>query len=171
MTPVLGVNDSFMLVVARPRGYKHVQVAAAAAKAAGVQLVVVGGSTGSRSASLGGVLALGRVDESELRWLYRQARALVALAHEDFGLTPIEAHAFGTPVVALRAGGYLDTVIEGVNGVFVDSLSSPDVSEGIRTAMVRRWDRAAIRRSADRFTESSFMARIGQIIDEASSIG
>ena len=44
--------------------------------------------------------------EAQLRWLYAHARALVATAHEDFGLTVIEAGAFGTPTVALAAGGF-----------------------------------------------------------------
>ena len=46
--------------------------------------------------------------------------ALVAPSLEDFGLTPLEAGAFGKPTLALRCGGYLDTVAEGVNGLFFD---------------------------------------------------
>ena len=54
---------------------------------------------------------LSGLDDAQMRWLYAHARALIAPAFEDFGLTPLEAYAFGTPVLARRGGGYLDTVV------------------------------------------------------------
>lgn len=45
--------------------------------------------------------------EAKLRWLYANARALISVSREDFGLTPPK-NAFGTPVLLLRAGGFLD---------------------------------------------------------------
>ena len=67
-----------------------------------------------------------------MRWAYAHARALVAPSHEDYGLTPIEAGAWGKPTLALRAGGYLDTVAEGVSGLFFDA----PTPEAIRAAVV-----------------------------------
>ena len=62
------------------------------------------------------VAILGGVTDEELRWAYAHCVALVAPSLEDYGLTPLEAGAFGKPTLALRGGGYLDTVAEGVNG-------------------------------------------------------
>lgn len=56
----------------------------------------------------------------QMRWAYARADALIAPSHEDFGLTPLEAAAFGVPTVALRGGGYLDTILEGETGLFFD---------------------------------------------------
>ena len=47
--------------------------------------------------------------------------ALLAESHEDLGITPLEASAWDVPTVALRAGGYLDTIVDGINGVFVEA--------------------------------------------------
>ena len=39
-----------------------------------------------------------------------RALALVFAANEDFGITPVEAQSAGTPVIAFRGGGALETV-------------------------------------------------------------
>ena len=59
------------------------------------------------------VAFVGRTSDAELRWLYANASALVSASYEDFGLTPIEAAAFGTPAALLRWGGFLDSLDEG----------------------------------------------------------
>jgi glycosyltransferase involved in cell wall biosynthesis len=53
-----------------------------------------------------------------------QAEAFIFAAFEDFGITPVEAMAVGTPVIAYKAGGALDYVIEGKTGLFFSSQSS-----------------------------------------------
>jgi glycosyltransferase involved in cell wall biosynthesis len=61
------------------------------------------------------------VSDDELRACYTSATATVAAARlEPFGLTPLESIALGTPVVAVREGGFRETVTDGVNGVLVD---------------------------------------------------
>lgn len=76
------------------------------------------GGGAPRASDRGRIASTGRVSDAQLRWLYHHSRAVLALSQEDFGLTPVEGHAFGRPTVALRAGGYLDTCTEGVNAVF-----------------------------------------------------
>jgi glycosyltransferase involved in cell wall biosynthesis len=61
---------------------------------------------------------LGRQDDAVLRHHYARCRALIFTAEEDFGIVPIEAMASGRPVLAFRGGGALETVIEGVTGLF-----------------------------------------------------
>ncbi len=56
---------------------------------------------------------------------------LVAASHEDFGLTPLEAAAFGVPTVALRGGGYLDTIVEGETGLFFDRPEPDDIAAAL----------------------------------------
>ena len=67
-----------------------------------------------------GVEWLGRVEGEQLRSLYRRCRALVFPGEEDFGIVPVEAQACGAPVIAARVGGALDSVVDGVTGVFFD---------------------------------------------------
>ena len=126
------------LLVSRLLPYKHVDAAIEAfAQLPDERLVVVGrGPLAARLRAAAGpnVLLLEGVSDAELRWLYARARALVAPSHEDFGLTVLEAAAFGTPAVALRRGGYLDTVREGVSGVFVEQPTATAIAETRRIA-------------------------------------
>ena len=58
-----------------------------------------------------------RLSSPEMASLIRGARAVVSMAHgEPFGLTPVEAFSVGTPALMVNEGGFLDSVIDGVNG-------------------------------------------------------
>lgn len=61
---------------------------------------------------------LGRVSDDRAVELMQSCRALVFPGIEDFGIVPLEAMACGRPVIAFGKGGVLDTVIEGVTGLF-----------------------------------------------------
>jgi len=61
------------------------------------------------------------VDEDKFVECYRSAIATICAARlEPFGLTPIESMGCGTPVVAIREGGYRETVVDGANGFLVE---------------------------------------------------
>ena len=58
-----------------------------------------------------------RLDHSDLVELMASARAIISLAHgEPFGLTPVEAHAVGTPALMVDEGGFRTTVEDRVSG-------------------------------------------------------
>ncbi|MEK6615557.1 MAG: glycosyltransferase, partial [Bacteroidota bacterium] len=75
---------------------------------------------------------LGRVSDQELSKLYTGAKALIFPQCEDFGITPIESMAHGTPVIAYREGGVLETVKEGVSGIFFEKQEKDDLLEAIK---------------------------------------
>ncbi len=122
VAPVDGVEPGFVLTIGRSRGYKRLDAVLRAFAGTRERLVVVGGGVPEEPPAERNITFLGRVPDAQLRWLYREASALVSASREDFGLTPIEANQFGTPAVAIRAGGFLETIREGVNGVFFDDL-------------------------------------------------
>ena len=79
---------------------------------------------------------------------------------EDFGLTPLEAAAFGRPTLALRAGGYLDTIVEGRTGLFFDRSEPGAIGRALDEAARTSWSTTALTDHAARFTAAPFAARL-----------
>jgi glycosyltransferase involved in cell wall biosynthesis len=167
--PVAGIEPGFYLCVSRLLAYKNVDVLVDAfASLERERLVVVGtgplaGPLAARAGS--NVTFVGDVDDDELRWLYRSAAGLLGASYEDFGLTPVEAAAQGTPSAVLRYGGYLDTVEDGVTGVFFDRPEPDAVAGAVRTLSASELDPEVVRRRAARFDVETFLARIGAEVD------
>ena len=152
-------RGDYALVVSALVPYKRVEVAIEACRLAGLPLKVVG--TGPDLAALAGragsdVTFLGWTSDEDVRALYRQARAVLLPGEEDFGIVPVEAMACGTPVVALAAGGALETVIDGVTGRLVPSPEPAAFAEAL--AGLPLFDAHVLRAHAERFSSDRFAA-------------
>lgn len=165
--PVVGLNPGFFLVVGRPRGYKNVEVVCQAFRELpGERLVVVGGlPAGSWPARFTGLVD---VSDACLRWLYASCRATVSVAHEDFGLTPLEGNAAGRPALCLRAGGFLDTLDEGVSGWFVEAPTPSAVVDAVRRLDREPLDPAAVLAHAGGYSLAAFTAALRRHVDEVA---
>jgi glycosyltransferase involved in cell wall biosynthesis len=82
---------------------------------------------------------LGRVSDRRMALEMATARALLFPGEEDFGITPVEAQAAGTPVIAYRRGGALETVVPpdgddfgGATGLFFSSPTPESLGETLR---------------------------------------
>jgi glycosyltransferase involved in cell wall biosynthesis len=164
------VAPGFFLCVSRLLPYKNVDaVVEAFAELPDERLVVVGDGPewGRLQRNLPqNVQLLGSVGDDALRTLYADSVALVAAAHEDFGLTPLEAASFGRPTAALRAGGYLDTVVEGRNGVFFDGPEAAKIAAAVRTVSTYAWSVERIQLHAHEFSEERFVRRLRAVVNE-----
>lgn len=169
--PLEGLAAPFVLCVARLVPYKNVDaIVGACRQLPELRFVVVGeGPEAARLRRLApaNVNLLRTVTDGQLRWLYENALGLVSASYEDFGLTPVEAAAYGTPTAALRFGGHLDTVIEGQTGVFFDRPEPAAIAEAIVELRAKTWDAAVIRRHATRFSETKFSAQLRRLVDQA----
>ena len=156
-----GTEGGHHLVVSRLQPYKHVdRVIDAFRSLPDQRLLVIGrGPEGERLRALAppNVMMVEGLSDAQMRWAYGNARALVAASHEDFGLTPLEAGAHGVPTLALRAGGYLDTVREDVNGAFFEEPTPAAIRACVERAAARRWDATAIRAQVETFAEDRFI--------------
>jgi glycosyltransferase involved in cell wall biosynthesis len=153
----------YHLVVSRLLPYKNVDVVIEAFRDLPERLVVVGRGPEEHRlrASLGPRMRLvSGLSDPQMSWVYAHATALLAPSLEDFGLTPLEAAAFGKPTVALRAGGYLDTIVEGRTGVFFDECAPAAIRAGLVAAEQVSWSTEVLRAHADRFTIGPFAARL-----------
>lgn len=158
--PLADWGPGFHLVVSRLLPYKNVHhVIAAFRELPEEQLLIVG--RGPMEAELrrdlpSNVRMLKGISDEELAWCYANARALIAPSFEDYGLTPLEAGAFGTPTLALHGGGYLDTVREGVNGTFFRESTPTQIGRAVQMNSARAWDATAIRQHVGGFSETHF---------------
>jgi glycosyltransferase involved in cell wall biosynthesis len=101
-------------VVGRMVPYKRTDLAVVACTRLGLPLRVVGdGPEMERLKRLAGptVAFLGRLPDAAVAEEMAKARALLFCGEEDFGITPVEAQAAGTPVIAYARGGALETVV------------------------------------------------------------
>jgi len=162
--------DDFYLVLGRLVPYKRIDLAVAAFNRLGLPLVVVGdGRDRARLEALAepNVTFRGRLPDAEVVDLLARCRALVWPGIEDYGLAPVEAMASGRPVVARRAGGVLDTVVDGLTGVFFDGADPDALAAAVRRAEGIDWQPAAIRAHAERFGRADFEARLTSFLAAA----
>lgn len=160
-------DDGFHLVVSRLLPYKHVDRAIEAFRGLDRRLVVIG--DGPLADTLrcdlpANARMVSGLSDAQMRWCYARCTALLAPAHEDFGLTPLEAGEFGKPTLALRAGGFLDTVEEGVTGSFFDRPEAEEIRAAVRRP--QQWDAPAIVAHATRFREEPFQKRLQDLVAE-----
>ncbi|MER0237486.1 glycosyltransferase family 4 protein [Fulvimarina sp. MAC8] len=80
------------------------------------------------------ILLVGEVDDIA-PWFRRFDLYVAPPRNEGFGLTPLEAMASGTPVVATDAGAFRELIVEGETGTVVDSFSSEAIAKALVSYM------------------------------------
>ena len=169
-TPQSRAESQTFLIVSALVPYKRLDVAIDACRRLQAPLRIVG--TGPERERLerragGGVEFLGWQTDEQIRELYRSSRATLLPGTEDFGIVPVESQACGTPVVALNAGGARETVIDGETGVLVNGTSIEAFAGGLERALRTTFDRAAVRRNAERFSRARFLASFTAAVEQA----
>ncbi|MDR0993470.1 MAG: glycosyltransferase [Verrucomicrobiota bacterium] len=155
-----GGHDGFDLIVSALVPYKRVDLAVQAYTQSGYPLKISGVGTELetlRRQAGPNVEFLGRVPDEGVRSLYRRCRFLVFPGEEDFGIVPLEAQACGKPVLAYGAGGALETVVDGVTGVYFNTRTPGALLSAVEHAAAQSWDAVAIRRHAEQFSAQRFV--------------
>jgi glycosyltransferase involved in cell wall biosynthesis len=163
------VGDHY-LVVAELMAHKQIDVAVAAFNRLRMPLVVVGdGPELRRLRRLGGptVRVTGRLPDDRVAELMRSARALVVTAAEEFGIAAVESLASGRPVIALGAGGVLESVREGATGAYYRASNPEALAEVIADFDPFAFDPAVCVAAAQRFGTARFQAALRAIVEDA----
>ena len=132
-------KQDFYLTASRLVPYKRVDLIVEAFSRMGDrQLIVIGdGEQMSKIQAKAGqnVQFLGYLEPAELREYMQKAKAFVFASEEDFGITPVEAQACGTPVIAYGRGGVCESVIglesDRPTGVFFAEQSADSICEAV----------------------------------------
>jgi glycosyltransferase involved in cell wall biosynthesis len=132
--PAEPASGEFYLALGELVSYKRAELAVEACTRLNRPLVVIG--TGPllgeiRRMAGPSVRVLGWQPDEVVRDHLRRCRALLFCGEEDFGLTPVEAMAAGRPVIAFRAGGATETVLDGRTGRFFDEPTADALSQAI----------------------------------------
>jgi glycosyltransferase involved in cell wall biosynthesis len=169
-------KEDFYLTASRLMPYKKVPAIVEAFRALpNRKLVVIGDGTEMKrvkEAAGPNVEVLGYQSSEVLVDLMRRAKAFVFAAEEDFGITPVEAQACGTPVIAFGRGGALETV-RGLDhskptGLFFNSQEPQAIADAV-LAFERQQDRilpANCRESATRFSVQIFRESYARFVEQ-----
>ena len=109
---------------------------------------------------------LGEVTDEEKLELMRNARAYIFAAEdEDFGITPVEAISVGTPVIAYKSGGVVESVIEGKTGLFFDELTVENLSKAMKQFNNLTINSTDCINQAQKFSKERFKKEIKEFVE------
>lgn len=149
--------------------YKRYDLAILACNELGLKLKIYGdGPDLARLKSIAGssIEFLGRVSNKDRSKLYSEAIAYINPQLEDFGITPLEAQASGTPVIAYGRGGALDTVIDRVTGVFFQEQTKESLKSILQDFNPNKFDAQKLYNNAKKFSKENFKAHLLRIVEE-----
>ena len=167
--PINNPSEDFYLAVGRLIPYKKFDLIVETFNRLKLPLKVVGiGSDYKKIKKMAklNVEVLGRVDEEELRKLYANCKAFIFPQIEDAGIVPLEAMSAGRPVIALNRGGSLDSMKEGVTGVFFEKQTVESLSDAIKRFEKLKFDSQIIRQHAEEFDVEKFKKKIREYIEQ-----
>ncbi len=154
----------YYLVASRLVPYKRVDLAIEATAKLNRRLIVTG--TGPKKARLGEshVEYAGHVSDERLVELMRGTRALIFPGFEDFGMAPVEVMGCGRPIIAFGKGGALETVVDGITGVFASEQTVESFIDAILRFEALTFDSHRITEHAKTFSYGRFEAELRQAI-------
>ncbi|MCL1876667.1 glycosyltransferase [Candidatus Saccharibacteria bacterium] len=163
---------NIFLIAGRQVSWKRVDLAIVACIKTGDELLVIGDGPEHKN-----LVKLARGHDNikflpkyngaaEIVQYFRSARAFLFPSLEPFGITPIEALATGTPVIALKRGGALDFIQDGKNGVFFDEQNVDSLVAVIKKFGKMKFDSAKISMTAREFSEQNFKENFSKTIEK-----
>jgi len=166
-------QEDYYLFVGQLVAYKRADLAVDAFNRSGKQLVIIGEGEQLemlRRKAQHNVRVLGKQPFEVIRRHYGRCRALIFPGVEDFGIVPVEAMASGRPVIAYRSGGVLETVKEGVTGLFFKQQTAASLNEVVDAFESRPpFDSQTIIEHAQTFSADVFTERFSDLIERMMS--
>lgn len=156
-------DEGFYLTVSRLVPYKKVkEIVRAFSYMKEKRLIVIGGGPELKELkkiATSNIEFLGHTSRQEMRSIMYRAKAFVYMAHEDFGIAPVEAQSAGLPIIAYGKGGVLETVIAGSTGLFFPEQTRASLIQTIEEfeKIEHSFDKTFIQNHARQFSKSVFL--------------
>jgi len=166
-------TEKYYLIVSQLTPYKKIDVAIEAFNKLDLPLVVIGEGPQKKylqKIAKSNIKIIGWQTDREVGNYYKNCEAFIFPGEDDFGIAPVEAMSFGKPVLALRAGGALETIKEGITGEFFDAATPEVLADGVRRLRenLAAYNSSVIRQWAETFSTERFKK---EIIDFLREIG
>jgi glycosyltransferase involved in cell wall biosynthesis len=166
--PLHTAKRSGYVIAGRQVPYKRVDLAVEACNRLGASLTVIG--RGSEHAALrklaGPTIRFRQANDHELAEAYGHAKALLYPCVEDAGIVPVEAMSTGTPVIAYGKGGTLDSVVNGLTGIFFSEQTVTSLTSAIERFEEMHFNPESIHRHARQFSKRHFQEKLLSIISD-----
>lgn len=163
------VKDGYFLVVSRLVKYKKVDLVIEAFNKLGWDLKIVGvGKELKKLQAKAGknIEFLGLLTDKELLSYYHNCQGVIFPTEEDFGIVPLEAQAAGKPVIAFKAGGAVETVVEGKTGVFFNRQTPEALTAVLEKFDPEKFKAGECRAQAEKFNKERFQKEFKKLVEE-----
>jgi glycosyltransferase involved in cell wall biosynthesis len=158
----------------RQTPYKRLDLPVKVATELGLNLIVLGdGPDYKRLRKMAGktVTFLRDKNDEEIAHYFRTSEAFVFPNMDDFGIVAVEALAAGTPVIAYKAGGALDYIEDGKNGLFFDKQDVESLKKVMQNFSPSNFNHERIQQSAAKFSIEEFHNKFRQFISQKALSG
>lgn len=151
---------------------KRIDLAVSVATKLGLPLKVFGrefAGYGKELKALAGptVEFLGEIKEEEKEKLFTGARAYLSPSlDEDFGMLNVEMMAYGTPVIAHKSGGAMETIIDGKTGLLFDEGTAKSLELAIKKFEKMNFDPKELIKHAKKYSKERFVKEIKGVIEK-----
>ncbi len=166
----IGEPKDYYLAGGRLVPYKRFDLIIEAFKRLGRKLIIYGDGPELQNLKMqasDNVEFVGRVTDEELAKLYQGALAFINPQIEDFGITMVEAMATGRPIIAYRAGGAEEILIEGETGEFFDHQTWEDLADVVVRFQPEKYSPERIRQRAEEFSLERFKRLMKDYVENA----
>jgi glycosyltransferase involved in cell wall biosynthesis len=162
-------RGDYYVTVSRLVAHKRIDLLVRAFSKLQLPLLVIGDGPQLpklKNASSSNIHFLGYESDEKVAELLGKARAFVCAAEEDFGIAIVEAQAAGCPVIAYSQGGALDTVRDGVTGLFFEQQSPESLIDAVERfeRNVSEFRIEDLFSSAQRFSKRRFLGEFKEFV-------
>lgn len=171
-------SENYFLSVQRIEPEKRLEIQIEAfKKLPSERLIVVGGATGPAEAYFAKIRKVApknvdfveSISDEKLIELYSRCKAVIQTnLDEDFGIVPVEAMASGKPCIAVKEGGFTETIVHGKTGILFQPPYVPNLVKAIKRFYKYSFDPAVCVKRARLFSVEKWLSEVKKIVNEMS---